>query len=66
VSGFTFDPDMAPLVAERRVPAVVMHMRGDFAGMHREPHYDDVVAEVRAELGSSSTAPKRRASTPTS
>jgi len=50
VSGFRFDPGMAPLLAERRVPAVVMHLRGDFAAMHREPRYDDVLAEVAAEL----------------
>jgi len=50
VSGFRFDPAMAPLVAERRVPAVVMHLRGDFAAMHHEPRYGDVLAEVAAEL----------------
>ena len=50
VSGLSFDPGMAPLVAERGVPAVVMHLRGDFGSMHREPHYDDVIGEVGAEL----------------
>jgi dihydropteroate synthase len=51
VSGFRFDPGMAPLLAERRVPAVVMHLRGDFAGMHRQPAYRDVALEVAQELG---------------
>ncbi len=50
VSGFRFDPGMAPLLAERGVPAVVMHLRGDFAEMHREPRYADVMGEVAAEL----------------
>jgi len=50
VSGFRFDPAMAPLVAERRVPAVLMHLRGDFTDMHREPRYEDVVGEIRDEL----------------
>jgi len=50
VSGFRFDPAMAALVAERRVPAVVMHLRGDFAGMHRQPVYGDVAREVAHEL----------------
>jgi dihydropteroate synthase len=50
VSGFRFDPAMAPLVAERRAPAVVMHLRGDFATMHREPSYRDVMGEVASEL----------------
>jgi dihydropteroate synthase len=50
VSGFRFDAGMAPLVAARGVPAVVMHLRGDFASMHRDPRYADVVREVAAEL----------------
>jgi dihydropteroate synthase len=50
VSAFRFDPAMASLVAARGVPAVVMHLRGDFASMHREPRYRDVVGEVVAEL----------------
>jgi dihydropteroate synthase len=45
VSGFRFDAAMAPLVAARGVPAVVMHLRGDFASMHRDPRYADVVSE---------------------
>ena len=50
VSGFHFDPELAPLVAERGVPAVVMHLRGDFASMHRTPSYRDVMGEIMAEL----------------
>jgi len=50
VSGFSFDPEMAGLVAERGVPAVMMHLRGNFTDMHREPRYEDVVTEVRTEL----------------
>ena len=50
VSGFRFDPEMAPLVACRGVPAVLMHLRGDFGGMHRQPRYDDVAGEVASEL----------------
>jgi dihydropteroate synthase len=51
VSGFRFDPAMAPLVAARGVPAVLMHTRGGFEEMHRDPAYRDVSAEVVAELG---------------
>ena len=50
VSGFRFDPGLASLVAERGVPAVVMHLRGDFTAMHREPSYRDVMGEVADEL----------------
>jgi dihydropteroate synthase len=51
VSGFRYDSGMAPLVAQRGVPAVLMHLRGDFQAMHRQPAYADVVGEVRLELG---------------
>lgn len=51
VSGFGYDPAMAALVASRGVPAVLMHVRGAFAGMHEAPAYRDVMAEVKAELG---------------
>jgi dihydropteroate synthase len=50
VSGLRFDPAMGPLVAERAVPVVLMHLRGDFETMHRAPRYRDVMAEVGAEL----------------
>jgi dihydropteroate synthase len=51
VSGFGYDPAMATLVAERGVSAVLMHLRGDFAGMHAAPAYRDVMGEIVAELG---------------
>jgi dihydropteroate synthase len=50
VSGLRFDPAMGPLLARRGVPAILMHLRGTFETMHREPHYHDVMAEVAAEL----------------
>jgi dihydropteroate synthase len=51
VSGFGFDPAMAPLVARSGAPAVLMHLRGAFGGMHEAPRYDDVMGEIAAELG---------------
>ncbi len=51
VSGFRFEPELAGLVAARGVPAVLMHLRGDFAGMHEKPAYGDVMGEVVDELG---------------
>ena len=50
VSGFSFDPALAGVVARRRVPVVLMHLRGPFAAMHGAPAYRDVMAEVVAEL----------------
>lgn len=50
ISGLRDDPDLAPLVAERRVPVCIMHMRGTPGTMQREPRYEDVVGEIREEL----------------
>lgn len=46
VSGFTFDPDLAPLVAARGAPVCVMHAQGDPASMQDDPRYDDVLLDV--------------------
>jgi dihydropteroate synthase len=50
VSGGLADPDMARVVAEAGVPWVLMHWRGPSAAMDRLADYDDVVADVSAEL----------------
>ncbi|MDH6112241.1 dihydropteroate synthase [Kitasatospora sp. MAP12-15] len=50
VSGGLADPAMAGLVADTGVPFVVMHWRGQSAEMDRLAVYQDVVAEVVAEL----------------
>jgi dihydropteroate synthase len=44
------DPEMGRLLAEHDVPVVLMHSRGDLATMQRGIHFDDVVAEVAAEI----------------
>lgn len=46
VSGFTFDPDLAPFCAARGLPVCVMHAQGDPATMQNAPHYDDVLLDV--------------------
>jgi len=51
VSGGRADPAMAPLLADAKVPWVLMHWRSVSAERpHAAPHYRDVVAEVRDEL----------------
>ncbi|WP_145012020.1 dihydropteroate synthase [Mycobacterium marseillense] len=51
VSGGRADPGMAPLLAEAKVPWVLMHWRSVAAERpHAAPQYHDVVAEVRTEL----------------
>jgi dihydropteroate synthase len=51
VSGGRADPDMFATVARHRAPYVLMHWRAHSAVMQQQTHYDDVVADVAAELG---------------
>jgi dihydropteroate synthase len=50
VSGGLADPEMVATVAAAGVPYVVMHWRGHSADMYGKAVYDDVVADVHAEL----------------
>lgn len=50
VSAGREDERMLTLAAQRGVPIVLMHMRGEPGTMQRNPAYTDVVAEVRAYL----------------
>lgn len=58
VSAGTFDTGMLPLLADRRVPVVLMHMRGTPKTMDALTDYDDVVTVVRHELRERVTAAK--------
>ncbi|KIC36482.1 dihydropteroate synthase [Leisingera sp. ANG-M7] len=46
VSGFTFDPALAPLAAQASVPVCVMHAQGDPATMQDDPQYGNVLLDV--------------------
>jgi dihydropteroate synthase len=50
VSGGCADPAMVAMVADAKVPFVVMHWRGQSIDMNNRAVYQDVVAEVVAEL----------------
>jgi dihydropteroate synthase len=50
ISALHFDPEMAPLVAERGAAVVLMHMQGTPQTMQTAPQYRNVVGEVRAFL----------------
>jgi dihydropteroate synthase len=50
VTALRGDPEMAALCAERGCGVVLMHMLGNPRTMQDDPHYDDVVAEVKAFL----------------
>jgi len=50
ISGGTIDPEMWPVVAELRVPYVLMHMRGTPQTMTQHTQYEDVLQEVMYDL----------------
>lgn len=50
ISGFTYEPEIARVVAERKAAAILMHNRGRSGAMYEQARYADVVREVSAEL----------------
>jgi dihydropteroate synthase len=50
VTAFRHEPDLAGLVADRGLDCCLMHMLGEPRTMQRDPHYDDVVDDVKAFL----------------
>lgn len=50
VTALRRDPEIGALCAERGAGLVLMHMLGDPRTMQADPHYEDVVDEVRAFL----------------
>jgi dihydropteroate synthase len=51
VTAFRGEPAIAELVAQRGVGCCLVHMQGEPRTMQLDPHYGDVVAEVRDFLG---------------
>lgn len=50
IGGGTLDPEMTPTVAALHVAYVLMHMRGTPSTMASLTNYDDVVADILADL----------------
>ncbi len=48
ISALSFDPDMASLAADYQAPVVLMHMQGTPRDMQQNPHYDDLLGEIKA------------------
>lgn len=46
ISAARFDPELARVAAERKVPLVLMHMQGTPQTMQENPTYDDPVREI--------------------
>jgi dihydropteroate synthase len=50
ISALRADPALGAVAAEFGVPLVLMHMRGEPRTMQVDPHYTDLVGEIRDEL----------------
>ena len=48
ISAGRFDTRMLQLAADRQVPVILMHMLGTPKTMQVEPHYDDLLPEIKA------------------
>lgn len=59
VSGLRFDPQLAEVVARTGSGLVLGHLRGIPETMQQAPHFEDVLAEVIAELRESVALAKR-------
>jgi dihydropteroate synthase len=52
ISAFEKDPAMAGLAALRKVPVILMHMKGTPETMQLNPDYDDLISEITNYLNS--------------
>src|SRR3954470_888165 len=50
VAAFRFDPDIAAVTADAGATCVLMHMLGEPRTMQDDPHYNEVVSDVKAFL----------------
>lgn len=50
VSAGKFDPDMLALAAQYQAPIILMHMQGEPRTMQIDPHYGDLISEVKQFL----------------
>ncbi|MFH1154112.1 MAG: dihydropteroate synthase [Pseudomonadota bacterium] len=50
ISALEKDPDMARLAAEKKVPVILMHMKGTPETMQIKPSYTDLMAEITTYL----------------
>jgi dihydropteroate synthase len=48
ISAMQFDPEMVHLARESGAPVILMHMQGTPREMQANPHYDDLLGELRA------------------
>jgi dihydropteroate synthase len=50
ISGLRFDPDLARVVSENGAGLILMHIKGTPKTMQLDPHYEDVILEIKEFL----------------
>lgn len=50
ISGLKSDKNMAKIVAQHKVPVVIMHIKGTPQNMQKNPHYKNLLAEITSSL----------------
>lgn len=50
ISGGRFDDQMFQTVADLKLPYIIMHIQGTPETMQENPHYEDVLTEVKSDL----------------
>jgi dihydropteroate synthase len=50
IGALRMDPSLADLAAQRKVPVILMHMKGVPGNMQVNPHYDDLMDELKEFL----------------
>lgn len=50
IGALRMDPSLADLAAQRKVPVILMHMKGIPGTMQVNPHYDDLMGELKEFL----------------
>jgi dihydropteroate synthase len=50
IGALRMDNSLADLAAQRKVPVILMHMKGVPGNMQINPHYDDLIGELKAFL----------------
>jgi dihydropteroate synthase len=54
ISGLTFERDLASIAAKKKVPLVLMHIKGKPKTMQDDPHYENLMSEIASALRNSS------------
>ena len=50
ISGLRYDPEMKKVIAKYDVPVVLMHIKGTPKNMQENPHYDNLIEEIKTYL----------------